>query len=264
MEVEGLTHVATYRREVSASKERVWENVLDWEHLPWLHDQSFRDLEHIESGDWGWRVELLPASAAANSKKMSLELIIDASESRYVARTVAGVGEGTEIWTTVKPVDAGRTDIEVEFHLPGVRPEQTAALGGALTTLYTRLWDEDEQMMMLREARLAGPAGPIEGTIELGTESSLRQKLPLEVELGGRPYWVVELDGELVVYSAICPHILGPLGAPGPGGRIQCPWHGYQFDLRTGRSCDGRKRRLLPAPELMIDPKSRQVSLRAG
>ncbi|MFP8881858.1 MAG: Rieske (2Fe-2S) protein [Myxococcota bacterium] len=262
MQVEGLTRVATYRREVSASEDRVWENVRDWEHLPWLHNQSFRALEHLESGDWGWRVEL--SLASSDSRTISLELIIDASQSRYVSRTIAGVGEGSEIWTTVEPIDACRTDIEVEFHLPGVRPDQAAALGAAYTALYTRLWDEDEQMMVLRESRLASRAIPIDGTLELGTESELREAVPLEVEFGGRPYRVVELDGQLVAYCSICPHMLGPLGAPDRTGRIHCPWHGYQFDLRSGRSCDGHKARLLPAPRLSVDPQTSVVSLRSG
>lgn len=259
MQVEGLTCVATYRREVLVSEDRVWENVRDWEHLPWLHNQSFRALEHIESGDWGWRVEL--SLAAPDASKISLELVIDAARSRYVSRTLTGVGEGTEIWTTVEPIDACRTDIEVEFHLPGVRPERVATLGAAYTTLYTRLWDEDEQMMTLRESRLASLTIPSDAILELGTEAELRETVPLEVEFGGRPYRVVILDGRLVVYCSICPHMLGPLGTPDRAGRIRCPWHGHRFDLHSGRSCDGHKARLLTAPRLAIDLKTKTVSL---
>ena len=50
-----LTVVATYRRAIGASLERVWENVLDWEHLPWLHSGSFADIKCLDAGDWGWR-----------------------------------------------------------------------------------------------------------------------------------------------------------------------------------------------------------------
>ena len=42
--VPGLTSVATYRRRIGASLERVWENVHDWEHLPWLHRYERDDL----------------------------------------------------------------------------------------------------------------------------------------------------------------------------------------------------------------------------
>ncbi len=261
MQVEGLTRVATYRREVSASGERVWENVRDWEHLPWLHNGSFLALEHIDSGDWGWRVELTLASS--DSRTISLELIIDAPRSRYVSRTIAGSGTGSEIWTTVEPIDANRTNIEVEFHLPGIEPGAVDAIGAAYTALYSRLWDEDELMMMLRESRLAGRAVPMKGTLALGTESELRKALPIEVDFSGRPYRVVELDGELVVYSSMCPHMLGPLGTPDAVGEIVCPWHGYQFDLRSGRSCDGRKAQLLPTPQLVVNAETKMVSLRS-
>ena len=51
-----LKLVATYRRQIQASLVRVWENVLDWEHLPHLHDSSFKYCELDEAGRWGWRV----------------------------------------------------------------------------------------------------------------------------------------------------------------------------------------------------------------
>jgi len=45
----GLDRVATLRRTIGASLERVWENVFDWEHLPWLHRQDFASIDLI---DW--------------------------------------------------------------------------------------------------------------------------------------------------------------------------------------------------------------------
>ena len=51
-----LTRVAEYRRDIRASLERVWENVLDWEHLPHLHATSFGYCELDEAGDWGWEI----------------------------------------------------------------------------------------------------------------------------------------------------------------------------------------------------------------
>ncbi len=63
MSTESPTRVAVYRRTIRASLARAWENVLDWEHLPWLHRSAFSDIEHIDSGAWGWRarVGLQPA-----------------------------------------------------------------------------------------------------------------------------------------------------------------------------------------------------------
>ena len=95
------TCVAVYRRRVRASLERVWENVHDWEHLPWLHAGSFSRIDLVDSGPWGWRamIDLEPATGSA----LELELVRDANADRYVARTLAGPGAGTEIWTSLAP-----------------------------------------------------------------------------------------------------------------------------------------------------------------
>ena len=50
-----LELAVTWRREVRAGIERIWENVFDWEHLPVLHEMYFNAVEQIEIGDWGWR-----------------------------------------------------------------------------------------------------------------------------------------------------------------------------------------------------------------
>jgi hypothetical protein len=43
-----LTPVATYERTVRASLDHVRENVLDWEHLPWLHPETFSHVRLLE------------------------------------------------------------------------------------------------------------------------------------------------------------------------------------------------------------------------
>ena len=50
-----LVEVARYQRTIYAPLERVWENVLDWEHLPHLHASSFNYIELDDGGEWGWR-----------------------------------------------------------------------------------------------------------------------------------------------------------------------------------------------------------------
>lgn len=73
------------------------------------------------------------------------------------------------------------------------------------------------------------------------------------VTIGGRSIAVFNVAGELLALRNRCPHQGGPLCAgelfgvlesssPGvyryrrPGEMIRCPWHGWEFDLRTGRS----------------------------
>ena len=110
MALPPLTCVASYRRTVHASETRVWENVRDWEHLPWLHAASFRSIARLDEGDWGWRARIGLQPAA----EIVLELVIDSSSARYVSRTLAGPGVGSEIWNLtpagITPVRCSRSN----------------------------------------------------------------------------------------------------------------------------------------------------------
>jgi hypothetical protein len=54
----------------------------------------------------------------------------------------------------------------------------------------------------------------------------------------------------------------GPLDACLPQlGILQCPWHGYRFDLRTGLSADGRSYRLAPPVRVNLDKTTGKAML---
>ena len=148
---QGARLLTRYQRRLRSSVDGVWRNVLDFEHLPWVHGHSFAAIEPLARGrDW-WRAEVTVAPASLN-KTMVLELRVDRDRLRYVTRTLAGVGAGGYILTTLAPAseDAGepRTDIEVEFW-GQARSEGAAKLKArAYMELYTRLWDEDEAMIV--------------------------------------------------------------------------------------------------------------------
>ena len=247
--------VATYERALPVSVERIWENVLDWEHLPGLHRDAFASVRRIDAGDWGWSAHVR-ARGAPDARELTVQVVLDREKLRYVTATIDGPGKGTEIWTSLTPKGDHETHIRVEFLVPDVSPERVTTLGMAYRTLYARLWDEDEAMMVRRErlvATLRGPKPARGARVDLGSLADLRAKLPRVVELAGRPWRVVELDGDLLVHSAVCPHLLGPLEeAPLEGSTVECPWHRYRFDVRSGRSCDGRGLRLAPAPRIAI------------
>ena len=248
-----IVSVGVYERVVRAPLERVWENVLDWEHLPGLHRESFASIRRIDSGDWGWTAQLRTPGAA---REMTIQVVLERESLRYITATIEGPGKGTEIWTTLAPKSEEETGIRVEFLVPDVSPERITTLGAGYRALYTRLWDEDEAMMRRRAkwlARLRGPKPEHGATLDLGPVEELRAKLPVVVELGGRPWRITELEGELVAFSTLCPHALGPLEeAPIEAGAVECPWHGYRFDVRSGKSCEGRGLRLSPAPRVEI------------
>jgi nitrite reductase/ring-hydroxylating ferredoxin subunit len=62
------------------------------------------------------------------------------------------------------------------------------------------------------------------------------------VEHGGRVYAIFNVGGTITAIDGICPHQGGPL-ADGPleGTMVTCPWHGWQFDVCTGKTPLGPK-----------------------
>lgn len=59
-----------------------------------------------------------------------------------------------------------------------------------------------------------------------------------EVMAGDQVVAVFNLDGKLYAMDGVCPHAGGPL-AEGEitGSTVTCPWHGWQFDVTTGKHC---------------------------
>ncbi|WP_417393358.1 Rieske (2Fe-2S) protein [Gimesia sp.] len=46
------------------------------------------------------------------------------------------------------------------------------------------------------------------------------------------------VDGAYYAMDGVCPHAGGPLGEGALTGNIvTCPWHGWQFDVTTGKHC---------------------------
>lgn len=150
MDTKSLTLVATYHRTIRASVERIWENVRDWEHLPWLHRSSFRSVALLEQTPTSWRARIT-MPPADTPREAVIELQMDVPTLCYWSRTVEGQGAGGEIFTCLAPVDEHNTNIVVEFLAPDVRGRQADALGAAYLRLYQRLWDEDERMMVRRQ-----------------------------------------------------------------------------------------------------------------
>jgi len=260
IESAGLTLAAVYEREVAASLERIWENVLDWEHLPWLHRDSFLEIREVDAGPDCWRARVL-LPQPGEPRPAWIEVCLDRARLQYVTRTLAGLGEGTEIWTRLDSVADRVTRITVEFHLPGVKAilgSRLREVGAMYTQLYMRLWNEDEGMMIRRQAVLDARSAP--GTADakplpLGSASSLRAHVPRVIDTVVGRLRIVEIGGELRVHNTVCPHLGGPLedAMPDADGCIVCPWHGYRFDLRTGKSAEGRRLALSSAPAVLED-----------
>jgi len=78
--------------------------------------------------------------------------------------------------------------------------------------------------------------------VRLASLSELPPGTGREVEHGGRIVALFNQGGEVRAIDGLCPHQGGPL-ADGEldGPIVTCPWHGWQFDIRTGKSTFGTK-----------------------
>jgi nitrite reductase/ring-hydroxylating ferredoxin subunit len=250
-----MTPVAVYTRTIRASLDRIWENVLDWEHLPWLHRTSFVAVELIERNRDGFRV-WLSMPPRENPRRALVETELHRDELHYWTRTLEGPGAGSSIRTSLSPAGEQGTDIRVEFFVPDLPAEKEEKARALYLRLYGQLWDEDEAMMQRRQEFLdrAAAKAPAAGRTPLGPLAELRRRVPLVVGTNGRAVRLVEVDGEVVPHLTTCPHLGGPLEtAEICEGIVTCPWHGYRFDVRSGQSADGRALRLPPPPRLETD-----------
>ncbi len=253
-----LPHVGTYRRIVPVSLERMYENALDWEHLPYVHSSSFGSIECLDSGAWGWRAALTSAAGAASE----IELRLDRPLRRWITRNLSGSAAGAEIWTHAFELGPQELQLNIDFFVPGVAPEQREKVGRVYAGLYATLYDEDVAMMVERQRQLDQrmERSRDSDSLTLGALSALPERSLHQ--LGGRQWLLVRLAENLHVVPALCPHLLGPLheGAISDGC-IQCPWHGYRFDLASGACRSGQGLALTQGPTVQIDNGSVTLKL---
>lgn len=91
------------------------------------------------------------------------------------------------------------------------------------------------------------------------------------VVIDGKPILVLNIKGEVFALSDTCPHrgaslargiLTGHVTSSAPseyvytrsGEILRCPWHQWEFDVRTGRSwCDPKRMRLMQL-DVTVEP----------
>ncbi len=78
--------------------------------------------------------------------------------------------------------------------------------------------------------------------VKMATLDELPPGASKEAEFEGRVYAIYNVEGVISAIDGICPHQGGPL-ADGvlQGTSVTCPWHGWQFDVQTGKTPLGSK-----------------------
>ena len=80
------------------------------------------------------------------------------------------------------------------------------------------------------------------GFVKMTTLDELPPGGAAEVEHEGRIYALFNVDGAISAIDGICPHQGGPLAEGAlEGSMVTCPWHGWQFVVRSGKTPLGSK-----------------------
>jgi len=78
-----------------------------------------------------------------------------------------------------------------------------------------------------------------------------------EFVAGDRVIALFHVDGVYYALDGMCPHQGGPLGQGQlTGGVVTCPWHGWQFDVRTGQH---RTNRSLIHPQFAVKVEGEEI-----
>jgi nitrite reductase (NADH) small subunit len=57
-----------------------------------------------------------------------------------------------------------------------------------------------------------------------------------EFQVDGKAVALANVDGRFHAINGVCLHHGGPLGdGPLEGAVVTCPWHGWQYDVQTGK-----------------------------
>ena len=84
----------------------------------------------------------------------------------------------------------------------------------------------------------------------------------MAVEVDGEPICLAKVDGEICAFTDNCTHISGPLNEGELDGDVLTrPWHGAQFNVRTGKVLRGPARQDILTYPVKIEGKSIMIQL---
>ncbi len=86
--------------------------------------------------------------------------------------------------------------------------------------------------------------------VKLTTQSELpKPGEAKEFELGEKTICVANVNGTITAMDNVCLHMGGPIGQGYiEGEKIVCPWHGWEYNIKTGELGDDPKSKLAVYP----------------
>jgi 3-phenylpropionate/trans-cinnamate dioxygenase ferredoxin subunit len=84
----------------------------------------------------------------------------------------------------------------------------------------------------------------------------------MAVEADGEPICLAKVDGDVFAFTDNCTHISGPLNEGELDGDVlTCPWHGAQFNVRTGKVLRGPARQDIQTYDVRVEGNSILINL---
>lgn len=98
--------------------------------------------------------------------------------------------------------------------------------------------------------------------VEVAKADQLAEGELIAIEVEGEPICLTRYEGTVYACTDNCTHISGPLNEGGLDGPIlTCPWHGAQFDVRTGKVLRGPARQDLATYPVRVENGAIKISL---
>ncbi|HLZ62336.1 MAG TPA: non-heme iron oxygenase ferredoxin subunit [Ktedonosporobacter sp.] len=100
------------------------------------------------------------------------------------------------------------------------------------------------------------------GFIKVADLAELEEGSLFPIEVDGEPICLARVNGTVYAFTDNCTHISGPLNEGElEGCKLTCPWHGAQFDVRTGKVLRGPARQDILTYPVKIEEESVLISL---
>lgn len=98
--------------------------------------------------------------------------------------------------------------------------------------------------------------------IKVADLNEVQENSLFPVEADGELICLTKIDGIIYAFTDNCTHISGPLNEGGLNNCVvTCPWHGAQFDVRTGKVLRGPARQDLYSYPVKIEEGGIYISL---
>jgi len=98
--------------------------------------------------------------------------------------------------------------------------------------------------------------------IKVATSDDVGEGEMYDIEVDGEPVCLTRVEGQIYAFTDNCTHISGPLNdGELEGCVVTCPWHGAQFDVRTGKVLRGPARQDLYTYPVKVEDNAIFISL---